>query len=84
METDNTYNGWKNRATWLVSLWLNNDENLYYAVKHVPKTAFYIRAFVEFTAYEMCAGFREDIGDNPDWEIIDWERIAETMNDENY
>ena len=25
----NTYNGYKNRDTWLVALWLNNDEKNY-------------------------------------------------------
>jgi hypothetical protein len=29
-QTNNqTYNGWPNRPTWLVSLWLNNDQDAY-------------------------------------------------------
>lgn len=26
---DTTYNGWRNRATWLVNLWLSNEEPYY-------------------------------------------------------
>lgn len=26
MATDDTYNGWTNKATWLVKLWIDNDQ----------------------------------------------------------
>ena len=34
IETDTTYNGWKNYETWNVVLWLDNDEGLHSLVRH--------------------------------------------------
>jgi hypothetical protein len=39
MPTKNEYNGWSNRATWNVALWINNDESLYRAKEDALKMA---------------------------------------------
>jgi hypothetical protein len=37
MPTDTTYQGWTNRATWGVALWLDNDEGLYHERRSIVK-----------------------------------------------
>ena len=32
-----TFNGWKNRETWNVAMWLNNTESYYFAVLEFMK-----------------------------------------------
>mgnify|MGYP001587550262 CR=1 FL=1 len=38
MKTDTKYNGWKNRQTWNVALWINNEENYYRAAVDFMRT----------------------------------------------
>jgi hypothetical protein len=40
---DTKYNGWKNRATWNVALWIGNDEGLYNLAKECRDYADFVR-----------------------------------------
>ena len=47
------YNGWKNRATWNVSMWLNNDYGIYVsAVKYMENHPKSIQPYSNFVRFE--------------------------------
>ncbi len=39
-EADSSYNGWSNYETWVVNLWLGNDEGSYNACRSLAKRCF--------------------------------------------
>lgn len=53
MSADGTYNGWANRQTWNVCLWIGNDEGLYTLAKDC----------VSYEAFRLF--LREVLGNSP-------------------
>jgi hypothetical protein len=72
------YNGWFNRATWNVALWIGNDEGLYNAARHAAKVAG--RRLTSRDAEEICRELFPS-GRTPDNDSLIDVRWSEIAND---
>ena len=87
--TETGYNGWKNYETWVVHLWLSNDEPLYrearemalrgYDMDHHRADAF--KDWVEEMALEGIEGFQSYLISSA-LADVDWEEVATAFEDE--
>jgi hypothetical protein len=78
------YNGWSNRATWNVSLWLNSDEGVYRELQRAIRRATDVEDLAE-TLEKLCADLWQD-GKTPDGDLLsecDWSELAASEWDDD-
>jgi hypothetical protein len=69
MSNDDTYNGWTNRETWAVALYINNDQGWQESV-HDAIRQWLDTASEPAQAYEMGDIIRENVESVFDWEFF--------------
>ena len=60
--TDTTYNGWKNRETWNVALWIGNDEIIYRHAKENKNLGY----------RKWAARWRDEFGEHETADGVEW------------
>lgn len=74
-----SYEGWTNRETWLVNLWLNNDEVIYRIMQNADlSTAERAKKFYfNIVPQEVRQIIMKDIGPKGNIGNINWQELAE-------
>jgi uncharacterized protein (DUF2384 family) len=86
---DKTYNGWKNYETWVVKLWLDNDEGTYKEMNKIAKKAIdvyklseEIKDYLEEIQPELGASVWTDLLHSA-FSEVDFDEIAQAYMDDN-
>jgi len=91
MTTDTTYNGWKNKETWLVNIWYmdsmpdyfadidHNIEKYHVEPNELEEAVKYMTAEYEALT-SLPAGLLSDFI-NTCWGEVDWHSLADHLND---
>ena len=83
-KTNTTYNGWKNYETWLVNLWLTNEECYYGQLREIVKN--FNTTYEQADELEQYVRFAVDTVDLPGLRLdllgaalsrVDWLEIVE-------
>lgn len=85
---NDSYNGWSNYETWLVSLWLNNDEQTLFEAKNRihAKTGLEACLSLKDFASDIClvdlpsSGLANDLL-NSALGSVDWSEIVNSLNE---
>jgi hypothetical protein len=71
-----TYNGWTNRDTWLVAVWLENDYNNYLRLEHKSKGIGTNVKLKDMSCCEKSQWIRQlHYGDKINWNKVNYQEI---------
>lgn len=79
------YNGWTNRDTWLVALWLDNDRNNYERAIGVVNGVGRAKKLADYTDLELWEKLKDTrlfkYGDEINWNNVNIQEIREKLEE---
>ena len=77
-KTDTKYNGWTNRATWAVNLWLTNDETMFSRAVDYARDSGECDSTFNFYIEGMLHNWDHIVEDCDDFVDVNWAEILKT------